>query len=92
MTKIKVFDKPQVYCSVCGTRFSAEGKEHICPDCKAKQKVAQRERAKAKRKEARAEGTGGIFMQVTPAFRDWVKAQAKEKGMTMAEFCDTLIV
>jgi hypothetical protein len=92
MTKIKVFDKPQVYCSVCGTRFEAQGKEHICPECKAKQKAAQRERAKERRREARAEGKGGIFMQVTPAFRDWVKAQAKEKSITMAEFCDTLIV
>lgn len=91
MLDIKVFDKPQVYCSVCGTRFEPQGKEHICPDCKKKQKEAQKARAKASRIAAREAGTGGIFIQVTPAFRDWVKEQAKEKNVTMAQFCDGLI-
>lgn len=91
MQQVKVFDKPQVYCSICGTRFSQQGREHICPDCKEAQKAAQKERAKKARQIAKEEGTGGIFIQVTPAFRDWVKTQAQEQEMTMAMFCDSLV-
>ena len=81
----------QIYCTVCGTRFVPVGREHICPECKEKAKQRAAEERKARQKKALEAGTAIIPMNVSQKFRDWVKAQAKEKNMTMPAFCETLM-
>lgn len=80
-----------VFCSNCGKKFAPVGREHICPECKAKQKELATEKRKEAKKRALEAGTATIPMNVSIAFRDWVKAQAKQLNMTMPAFCETLM-
>lgn len=80
-----------IFCSNCGKKFVPVGREHICPECKEQAKALAAEKRKEAKRQALEAGTATIPMNVSIKFRDWVKAQAKDKNMTMPAFCETLM-
>lgn len=79
-----------IFCSNCGKKFIPQGREHICPSCKAEATAAAK-RAAVERAKARSYAGEACPVRISARARGFIEHVADQKGSKFIPALDAVL-